>query len=269
MSPVAQVIPMLKSPDGAATPSGFSIEWRAMSYRGLVRMRNEDTLFIDENRDASSQRFILAIADGLGGHRGGAVASQTAMNAVKDEFHNWHGKGIESFVDRTLRHANEDVFAIAQVSPAYFNMRTTLTVVALEQDVLAVGHIGDCRLYRYRKGTVKQVTRDHSAVNDMARLHLISQKNADVHPNRHQLTRALGADPFTRPDTLREKIFTGDSYLLCSDGLWSEVTPADIKNGFTNDNMTTGFEELIGKVFDAGAHDNVSGILFRVQGNGK
>jgi len=269
MSPVAQVIPMLQSPDGSIPPSGLSLTWRAMSHRGLVRMRNEDKLYMDENSSSGKPRFIFAIADGLGGHRGGAVASDTAMKAVKDEFAKWRGGGPESFVDRTLRRANEDVFAVAQVTPAYFTMRTTLTVVVLEQDNMAVGHIGDCRLYRYRKGLLKQMTHDHSSVKELVRLRLISPEEAEGHPNRHQLTRALGADPFTRPDTFREKILLGDSFLLGSDGLWSEVTTQDIENTLSTDNLTEGFEELIGKVLDAGAHDNVSGTVFRIIGTGK
>jgi len=255
---------MLKSPDGVAAPSGFGIEWRAMSHRGLVRMRNEDKLYIDENLDAVHPRHIFAIADGLGGHRGGAVASQTAMNAVRVEFGKWRGGALESFVDRTLRHANEDVFAVAQVTQAYFSMRTTLTIVALEGEQFAVGHIGDCRLYRFRKGILRVMTQDHSTVNELARLRLIPSERAEHHPNRHQLTRALGADPFTRPDTFRDKVMSGDIFLLCSDGLWSETTQSDVISNLSNTDLTAGFEELIGRVFDTGANDNVSGIVFRV-----
>jgi len=127
-----------------------------------------------------------------------------------------------------------------------------------------MGRRGDCRLYRYRKGMVKQMTRDHSTVSEMARLRLISAGDASRHPNRHQLTRALGADPFTRPDTFRDKTTPGDSYLICSDGLWSEVTPKDVEDGLSDNDITIGFEELIGKVLDAGAHDNVTGVLFRI-----
>jgi serine/threonine protein phosphatase PrpC len=144
-------------------------------------------------------------------------------------------------------------------------MQTTLTVVALERDSLAIGHVGDCRLYRVRNDAIELLTRDHTMANDMLKLHMISQEQVQQHPGRHQLTRSVGGEPFLHIDVIREQILPDDTYLLCSDGLWSELTDEDITIAMQESNIGTACEKLVGLALKAGAPDNITAIMIRIE----
>jgi protein phosphatase len=138
-------------------------------------------------------------------------------------------------------------------------------VVALEKESLSIGHVGDCRLYRVRKGHVTVLTKDHSQAAELLRLHLISPEEAPQHPGRHQLTRSVGSSPFLRVDLVKEKTNPGDSFILCSDGLWSEVSNDVIIDALLDKDIEKSLEELVGMVLKAGAPDNITGIVFRIR----
>lgn len=246
-----------------------TVTWRVITHKGLVRSQNEDAHYVAhsvKNESESASRYLFAVADGLGGHRGGAIASRMALKSVKDEFLNWRGGGAKRLVSRALQRANEEVFIAGHSEPELFdNMQTTLTAVALEQDSLAIGHVGDCRLYRARNGSIELLTRDHTMANDMLKLHLISQEQAGQHPGRHQLTRSIGGEPFLHIDVIREQILPDDTYLLCSDGLWSELTQEDIKIAMQESNIGAACEKLVGLALKAGAPDNITAIMIRIE----
>jgi protein phosphatase len=143
-------------------------------------------------------------------------------------------------------------------------MQTTATVVALEKDSLAIGHVGDCRLYRVRNGRITLLTKDHSQAAELLRLRLISPEDALQHPGRHQLTRSVGSSPFLRVDLIKEKTNYGDSFVLSSDGLWSELEPLDIRDALLDEDIEKSLEQLVGMVFKAGAPDNLTAIIFRI-----
>jgi protein phosphatase len=143
-------------------------------------------------------------------------------------------------------------------------MQTTATVVALEKDSMAIGHVGDCRLYRVRNGRVAMLTKDHSQAAELLRLHLVSPEEAQQHPGRHQLTRSVGSSPFLRVDLIKEKVNPGDTYILCSDGLWSEVSNEAMRDALLDNDIGKSLEELVGMVLNAGAPDNITGVLFRI-----
>ncbi len=262
--------------DNASTQStdktiAVTVKWRVITHKGLVRSQNEDAHYVahhveEEPERESESRYLFAVADGLGGHRGGAIASRMALKSVKDEFLKWHGRAADRLVSRALQHANQEVFIAAQSEPELFkNMQTTLTVVALERDSLAIGHVGDCRLYRVRNGAIEILTRDHTMANDMLKLHLISQEQAQQHPGRHQLTRSVGGEPFLHIDVIREQILPDDTYLLCSDGLWSELTHEDINMAMQESNIGNACEKLVGLALKAGAPDNITAIMIRIE----
>ena len=260
MNSTAERIPLFIPPTGTADPVGASLLCRAVTHRGLVRLHNEDAFCVL----SKESRHLFAVTDGLGGHRGGSIASEMAIDTVKNEFANWNGKGIERFVVRAIQRANQEVFSTAQSHPELFSMQTTATVVALENNSLAIGHVGDCRLYRVRNGRIALLTRDHSEAAELLRLHLISPEDAPRHPGRHQLTRSVGSSPFLRVDLIKEKTNPGDSFILCSDGLWSEVSHDCIKDALLEKDIEKSLEELVGMVLQAGAPDNITGIIFRI-----
>jgi PPM family protein phosphatase len=260
MSITAERIPLLVPPAGEVNPAGDSLLYRAVTHRGLVRLHNEDAFCVLEKEN----RHLFAVADGLGGHRGGSIASEIAIDTIKNEFEKWNGKGKERFVVRSVERANQEIYDTSQSHPELFNMQTTATIVALEKDSLAIGHVGDCRFYRVRNGRITLLTKDHSQAAELLRLRFISPEEALQHHGRHQLTRSVGASPFLRVDLIKEKTMYGDSYVLASDGLWSELELLDIRDALLDDNIEKSLEELVGKVLKAGAPDNLTVVIFRI-----
>jgi PPM family protein phosphatase len=260
MNSTAERIPILIPPTGMESLVGDSLLYRAVTHRGLVRLHNEDAFCV-----LSKENYhLFAVTDGLGGHRGGSIASEIAVDTIKNEFKKWNGKSKEKFVVKAIQRANQEVFSTAQSHPELFNMQTTATVIVLDENSMAVGHVGDCRLYRLRNGRITLLTKDHSQAAELLRLRFISPEDALQHPGRHQLTRSVGSSPFLRVDLIKEKTNHGDSCFLCSDGLWSELEPLDIRNALLNDDIEKSLEQLVGMVLKAGAPDNLTAIMFRI-----
>ena len=262
MSTIAERIPLFVPHPDIESQIGKSVFCRAVTHRGLVRLHNEDAFcFLSKEN-----RALFAVADGLGGHRGGSIASQIAIDTIKIDFGKWNGKGKgnEHFVTKAIQNANLEIYNTAQSHPELFSMQTTTTVAALEKDSLAIGHVGDCRLNRIRNGHITILTKDHSQAAELLRLHLISPEEAPQHPGRHQLTRSVGSSLFLHVDLIKEKVKPGDTYILCSDGLWSEVSNDDIKAALLDNDIEKSLEELVGMVLSAGAPDNITGVMFRI-----
>ena len=251
--------------DRGAESIGTSITWHSLTHGGSWRPRNEDAHCISiESEGEASSRYILALADGLGSLHGGEIASQTAIKSINEEFHNWNGGSPDRFVVRAVRSANQEVYNAAHVNTELANMQTTVTAVAVEQDTLAVGHVGDCRLYRIRGDQIELLTRDHSFASDLLSLHLISPEQVRQHPERNRLTRTVGSSPLLHVDVIRRKIIPDDIFVLCCDGLWSEVPEDAIKNIVQNADPVRACEELIELVLKGDALDNITVIVFRI-----
>jgi serine/threonine protein phosphatase PrpC len=238
MTTTAERIPLIIPRTGAQAPARDAVLSRAVTHRGLVRLHNEDSYCILANEKC----HVFAVTDGLGGHRGGSIASEMAIDMVKNSFEKWNGNGKEKFVAKAVQ---------------------TATVAAVDENSIAIAHVGDCRVYRVRQGKVTILTKDHSQAADLLRLRLISEKDAGQHHSRHQLTRSVGSSPFLRVDLIKEKISHGDSFILCSDGVWSELSPLDIRDALLDDNIEKSLEVIVGKVLKAGAPDNLTAIIFR------
>ena len=264
MATVAEKISILRSPAAEQTAAGVPVIWRAVTHRGLVRLHNEDNLCIETRPVANSQAYIFAIADGLGGHRGGGIASEIATDSIRKDFKKWNGKSPDSFAVKSIQQANQEIFSFAQEHQDFINMQTTTTSVIIKEDSLSVGHVGDCRLYRSRKGLVALLTKDHTVASDLLRFRLISTEQSAHHPGRHQLTRSVGSSPFIRVDSVKEHVEPGDTYLLCSDGLWSEVEKDDIKEALSYKDIEKSCEKLVDITLNGGAPDNLSAIVFRI-----
>jgi protein phosphatase len=230
-----------------------------------VRPQNEDAHVVDAQvaRD-TTLRYLLAVADGCGGYRAGATASRTALRAILNEFRYWNGGSPERFVSRAVRRANDEVFGEAHAHYELSNMQTTVTAVVLEHDILAVGHVGDCRLYRSRRGHTELLTRDHTMASELLHMHLITPEQGLQHPGRHQLTRSLGSEPLLQIDVAKDKIIPGDTYLICSDGLWSQITQNDIEDILHNRVPDRACKEFVNLALKSGAPDNVTAIVFRI-----
>ena len=223
----------------------------AASAVGRVRATNQD--------DYGTGDDLFVLADGMGGHRGGAVASAEAVAGVLGSFDERTRVGLARAVDR----ANQAVFGRAAGDVDLFGMGTTLCALALVRsdgrDVLAVANVGDSRVYRYGDGRLTQVSDDHSLVADLVRSGDLTEEEALRHPQRNILTRALGIESALSVDTWEMPAHTGDRYLLCSDGLFNELDDDRIAGLLTdNDNPKLAAATMVRAAVDAGGHDNVT-----------
>ena len=226
----------------------------AASAVGRVRAINQDDF------GAGDDLFVLA--DGMGGHRGGEVASAEAVAGVLGSFDERTRVGLARAVDR----ANQAVFGRAAGDVDLFGMGTTLCALALARseggDVLAVANVGDSRVYRYGDGRLTQVSDDHSLVADLVRAGDLTEEEAARHPQRNILTRALGIESALSVDTWELPIQADDRYLLCSDGLFNEIDDdriAALLAGHDNPELTAA--TLVLAAVDAGGHDNVTALV--------
>ncbi len=226
----------------------------AASAVGRVRAINQDDF------GAGDDLFVLA--DGMGGHRGGEVASAEAVAGVLGSFDERTRAGLARAVDR----ANQAVFGRAAGDVDLFGMGTTLCALALVRseggDVLAVANVGDSRVYRYGDGRLTQVSDDHSLVADLVRAGDLTEEEAARHPQRNILTRALGIESALSVDTWELPIQADDRYLLCSDGLFNEIDDdriAALLAGHDNPELTAA--TLVRAAVDAGGHDNVTALV--------
>ena len=229
----------------------------AASAVGHVRAINQDDF------GAGDDLFVLA--DGMGGHRGGEVASAEAVAGVLGSFDDRTRAGLARAVDR----ANQAVFGRAAGDVDLFGMGTTLCALALARseggDVLAVANVGDSRVYRYGDGRLTQVSDDHSLVADLVRAGDLTEEEAARHPQRNILTRALGIESALSVATRELPIHADDRYLLCSEGLFNEIDDdriAALLAGHDNPELTAA--TLVRAAVDAGGHDNVTALVVDV-----
>jgi serine/threonine protein phosphatase PrpC len=270
MVTVEQTNSISQAPAEGSRPAGASVTSFAMTHVGSWRGQNEDAYCVETSVHAdASSRHLLAVADGLGGHGHGDIAARTAIDAAKAEFQKWRGGSPEHFISGAVRRANEEVFTAAQGQAEWAGMQTTLTAVAVEGDTLAVGHVGDTRLYRVANNIVEVLTRDHSMANDLLRLHLIRPDQVQQHPERHRLTRTVGSSPFLHADIQRIKITPGDAFVLCSDGFWSEVSPENIRDMVKKYEPEKACRELLSLALNSAAPDNITAIVFRIESVGR
>jgi protein phosphatase len=193
--------------------------WATSTHPGLVRDSNEDSVFPPTD-GTSGGPMLIAVADGMGGHAAGEVASLLAIETVSTS--------EAPLPDRVIE-ANRVVMEAAEDRPERFGMGTTLTAGEFRPDgTLLVGHVGDSRLYLFRRSNLLQVTTDHSLVAEYVASGAISAEEAEQHPQRNVITRALGIDWEVIVDSHTVHLRPGDRVLICSDGLTSMVPHAEI-----------------------------------------
>jgi serine/threonine protein phosphatase PrpC len=231
-------------------------ESAALSDRGRVRSGNEDR-FIE-------RRPLFAIADGMGGARAGEVASRTAADVLRNGLPEGPGSAEERLA-AMVREANRRVHALAQDDAERAGMGTTLTVAYLGEDDLAIAHVGDSRMYCLRDGLLEQRTHDHSLVGEMVRRGQLSPEEAEDHPQRSIITRAIGPEEEVAVDHETWAAREGDLYLLCSDGLTDMIPDGQVEAILAVDRpLADTARALIDAANEAGGRDNITVVLFRV-----
>jgi serine/threonine protein phosphatase PrpC len=225
---------------------------------GRKRRRNEDSYVCDPP--------LFAVADGMGGAQAGEVASSLAATALKERGDGDGGDGERRIVE-LVQEANRRVHQRALDDEAASGMGTTITVALFHDDgSVAIGHVGDSRAYLLREGALEQLTEDHSLVAELVRRGELSPEEAEVHPQRSVITRALGTDPDVDVDTFTLQAREGDVFLICSDGL-STMVDAETIGRLVEQNrhdLRATARALIKEANDRGGDDNITAVLFEV-----
>jgi PPM family protein phosphatase len=232
-------------------------ERAALTDPGRKRRRNEDS-FVTEPP-------LFAVADGMGGAQAGEVASRLAAAAFR-EFHEADELDPEQRLAAIIQEANRRIFERAQADTQASGMGTTITASLVGEDQLSIGHVGDSRAYRIRGGVLEQLTEDHSLVADLVRSGRLSPEEADMHPQRSVITRALGTDPEVDVDTFTIDVETDDVFLLCSDGLTTMVEDDRILAVVREaKSLEHAARSLVKEANRRGGEDNVTVVLFRLE----
>ena len=230
------------------------------SDTGRTRRRNEDSYVVAPP--------LFCVADGMGGAQAGEVASRLAAAAVEEA--DPGGPSGPERVTALIQEANRRVYERASVDPTVSGMGTTMTVALVEDDGVTIGHVGDSRAYLVRDGKLRQITEDHSLVNELVKSGKLSREEAEQHPQRSVITRALGTDPDVDVDAFTIDARPGDLFLLCSDGLTSMVDNGDILALLEQNrgDMKLATKALLAAANRNGGEDNITAVAFEVVADG-
>ena len=226
------------------------------SDTGKKRRRNEDSYVVAPP--------LFAVADGMGGAQAGEVASKLAAAALK-ETHPDGASGPETVI-ALIQEANRRVYERAASDPATSGMGTTITVALVDGSEVTIGHVGDSRAYVVRGDELEQLTEDHSLVNELLKSGKLSREEAETHPQRSVITRAVGTDPDVDVDAFTVTAGEGDVFLLCSDGLTDMVADADILDVVEKhrDDLDRVTKALVSAANRGGGEDNITVIAFSI-----
>ncbi len=238
---------------------------------GKIRKNNEDSMgsFIPNSRhQARSHGYLFAVADGVGGMDLGEVASATAISVLTEEFEKAQsGAMLISLLPRLVQHANAAVHD-RTLAPEFRGkkMATTVVACALRHDQAIVSHVGDSRCYLVRNGKAKQITQDHTWVNEQRKMGLISASDIAESDSRHVLIRSLGPEMFVSPDTTAVTVQPGDVLVLCSDGLHDEMPPSIMAEIVSqNKHIEEIARELVARAVEIDGNDNTTAQVIRVR----
>lgn len=232
---------------------------------GRVRQVNEDSALIGKLND---DIHFAIVADGMGGHQAGDVASQLAVEAFRkivsqhEELKQLTVEDGKRIVKTAIRQANEDIYLLASKMEQYHNMGTTIVAALIWDDQVVIGHVGDSRAYLVSEQELERLTEDHSLVNVLIQSGQITEEEAEHHPRKNVLTRAIGTDEQVEVDVSTH--YWGDKpyLLLCSDGLSNRITEEQFLSVFNaNTSIETKADQLVQFALDSGGEDNITLIL--------
>lgn len=248
-----------------------------LSNVGRVRSTNEDAMGVFPDL-----KFFV-VADGMGGHAAGEVASRMAVDSMREFIHltvqpaevTWPAD-LEANLALPIKRlvsagkiANDKICQASRANPKQSGMGTTMVALLFEQDTAYVAHVGDSRAYLIRNGRIEQITQDHSLVNDYISQGLLKPDEAEQHPLKHVITRALGSNPKIDVDAKTVPLKVGDSVLLCSDGLSNLLTPDEIRSRAleASTDIRSACRQLIELANKKGGEDNITAILISSREN--
>lgn len=237
----------------------------ALTDIGLVREKNQDSVFSSDKYDLP----LYIIADGMGGYKGGEIASSDAINIIKRLFIEnqdklTNKKFIKTLIEDSIKEANLKIYRKSLEFSEYSGMGTTISLCYIYRGYVFVGHVGDSRIYKIYNDSIEQITEDHSLVNELIKKGEITKEEAKNHPQKNMITRAVGTDSNIEIDISETKYKKGEIMLLCTDGLFNMVDDNEVKNIIKDsDSLLDAAESLIDKAKQNGGLDNISVIIIK------
>ena len=228
--------------------------WAAATHQGMVRDNNEDSVFPTASGD-SDDHVVLIVADGMGGHVAGEVASRIAINAAAST-------ELDP-VDRVAA-GNRAIREEVARDPSLEGMGTTMTLLVIDGDVATLAHVGDSRAYLLRQDELSQLTEDHTVAAEYVAMGQLSAEEAGSHPQRHMLTKTLGLTRFVNVDEYKVDLSRGDRILLCSDGLTEMVDDMTIARTLSSGSPDEVVWKLVELANEAGGVDNITVVVVEV-----
>ena len=242
-----------EKPAQAAPETGASVQVYALTDVGKVRAANQDALVVDE------AMMLYGVADGMGGHNGGETASAGARDgliaALKDKT-----PSLDALRDAITK-VNADLFKQQAEDEKLSGMGTTLSAIWMSDHFVYLGHVGDSRVYRFREGKLEQMTDDHSLVGELMRAGYLTPEQAENHPNKNVILRAVGTEEGIDIDLAVEERKTGDLWLVCSDGLHGMVPDKKMEAILGVNTPESAAKLLMDAALAAGGRDNISVVL--------
>ncbi|MDO9534576.1 MAG: Stp1/IreP family PP2C-type Ser/Thr phosphatase [Bacillota bacterium] len=244
------------------------LRFAARTHPGFIREKNEDRFYVPTEIGP----YIFAVADGMGGHAAGEVASSlsvktldTNISMVSEKLNHFDLTYMQNFLEDCILEANKKILDVQDEQPNLKGMGTTFTVAFFLNNELLVGHIGDSQAYIFYESGFSQITEDHSLVTELVKSGEIKPEEVYNHPQRHLLTRALGTAPLLKTDFYVKPIQSGNYVLLCTDGLTTMLRPAEIREIIINGaDLETTADQLLKKANDLGGPDNITFVLIHI-----
>lgn len=238
----------------------------AKSDVGKSREMNQDFYYIASQDDKIK---VFIIADGMGGYKGGEIASKLAVSSVRSYIENnfetikYDREAIISLVKSAVEYANMVVYEKSKETEELTNMGTTLDVCLIYNNKAYIGHVGDSRIYRVRKDIFRRLTTDHSYVESLVKDGTITREQAEKHPKKNMLLKALGCTAFVEPDIYVRGLVKGDILLMSTDGLTNMIKEPEICK-IIKENPKRATEELVRKANEAGGIDNITVVIIEI-----
>lgn len=237
------------------------MKWNKMTHIGRVRSINEDCAC------ARPDLGLFAVADGMGGHQAGEVASKKAVECLEEEVENSSCRDKEpgATLKAAIEKANKLIYDLSYRNADYRGMGTTITACCVNKTVMTVAHVGDSRCYLIRKSRIFRLTRDHSLVEEMLQKRQITSEEAQRHPYRNVLTRALGTSPRVEVDTTRFNLSRNDIILLCTDGVTEYLSDDELTVFFQNKEPEKAVRDILNEALNRGGNDNITLVMVVVE----
>ena len=230
---------------------------------GRKRKMNQDYVFATDSPIGGLDNLYI-VADGMGGHNAGEYASAFSVEELKDLVVELGQAEIEIILHRALQEVNRRLRTVAASDSRYYGMGTTIVIATVRGGILYVANVGDSRLY-LKKNRLRQITVDHSLVEEMVLAGTLDQKKARTHPDKNVITRAIGAEDTLEIDFFREKVTEGNIVLMCSDGLTNMVEDSEIEKILgSSSSLEDAGGQLLAKANDNGGSDNISVLLVKI-----